>query len=165
MKILIRLFAVSAALTLVANLHAATVTVTSNDADTLSDVRLGSTSEETSLEIVLDEFREHLNRIAKRYLTEGQTLEINFTDIDLAGEFEPWRSMQYQDVRWVKDIYIPRLKFDYKLTGADGEVIAEGSENLTDMSFLWHVRSLDQSSVRYEKEILTTWMRRFRTKS
>ncbi len=164
MKTTTLLFTLLAALVFAAALNAATVVVTANDPAKFSDVRLSSTNEEDSLEIILDEFRAHLTTLAKRYLTEGQTLEINFTDINLAGEFEHWHSMLYHDIRWVRDIYVPRLEFDFKLTGADGSVISEGSENLTDLAFLWNVRSIDRSITHYEKQILSTWMRGLRNK-
>ena len=39
---------------------------------------------------------------------EGDKLTITFTDIDLAGDFEPWRGPQWDEVRIVKAIYPPR---------------------------------------------------------
>lgn len=165
MKPIHRLIVIVAALAFATAAHAAKIVVTAAEADAHSDVTLTSMTAEDSLEVVLDEFRRHLTTAAKRYLKDGQTMEVNFSDIDLAGEFEPWHSRGYQDVRWVRDIYVPRLKFDYKLTDAEGGVISEGSENLVDLAFLWSVSQIDShTQTRYEKQMLTDWMRKFRAK-
>lgn len=170
MKPIIRLLLLLAAITVAASLNAATaavtVNVTSEKAEKLSDVRLSQTSEEKSLLIVLDDFREGLQRSAKRFLAEGQTLDIHFTDINLAGEFEPWRMGPQYDVRWVKDIYVPRLEFTYKITGADGAVVAEGEEVLMDTAFMMRATAtFDRSRPTfYEMPMLNDWLRQFRVK-
>jgi hypothetical protein len=163
MKPITRLLTLPAVILAAASLNAATVNVTAEDAEKLADIRLSHSSEEKSLAVVLDELREGLNRSAKRYLAEGATLDIHFTDIDLAGEFEPWRTGPQYDVRWVKEIYIPRLEFTYKLTGADGSVVAEGKESLRDTAFMMRANTaLDRKVTHYESQMLSDWMRKFR---
>lgn len=163
MKTAFRLLMLSAMFPIAATLNAAKVNVTSVDADKLTDINVSGASAKASLAVVLDDFREHLNRTAKRYLADDQTLDIHFTDIDLAGEMEPWRNPPLNDVRWVKDIYLPRLKFDYKITNADGSVAAEGSENLSDMAFqMTSGPSIDRSITKYESRMLADWLRQFR---
>jgi hypothetical protein len=166
MKSILRLLVLPAAIAVATTLNAATIKLTSVEAKELSDIRLSHASEEASLEAVLNELTEDLTRVAKRYLAEDQTLEIHFTNIDLAGEFEPWRSGSQQDVRIVKSIYIPRLEFTYKLTGADGAVVAEGKERLSDMSFQDRLSTTSERSdpTYYEREMLEDWMRKFRNK-
>jgi hypothetical protein len=163
MKKLTRLLALPAVILAAASLNAATVTVTAEDADKLADIRLSGSSEEKSLPIVLDGLRESLTRSAKRYLAEDQSLDIHFTEIDLAGEFEPWRTGPEYDVRWVKDIYIPRLEFTYKITGASGAVVAEGEESLRDTAFMMRATSaLERRVTYYENQMLHDWLRKFR---
>lgn len=166
MKPIIRLLILPVAISVAASLNAATVNVTSEAADELTDIRLSSTSEEKSLLIVLDQLKDSLTRSAKRYLAEDQTLDIHFTDINLAGEFEPWRTGAQYDIRWVREIYIPRLEFTFKITGADGAVVAEGSENLSDTAFMMRASAtLDRSKATfYEGPMLNDWMRQFRKK-
>lgn len=163
MKPITRLLTLPAFILAAASLNAATVNVTAEDAEKLTDIRLSHSSEDRSLPVVLDELRDGLTRSAKRYLGEGATLDIHFTDIDLAGEFEPWRSGAQYDVRWVKEIYLPRLEFTYKITGADGKVVAEGEETLRDTAFMMRANtSLDRKITHYETQMLNDWLRKFR---
>jgi hypothetical protein len=163
MKTLTRLLTLPVLILAAAGLSAATVNVTAEDAEKHRDIRISNMSEEASLEVVLDQIRDGLSRSAKRYLAKGQTLDIHFTDIDLAGEFEPWRAGPQYDIRWVKDIYIPRLDFTFKLTNADGTVVAEGEEKLRDMAFMMRANNIRiQNSAYYEVQMLNDWMRKFR---
>jgi len=104
--------------------------------------------------------KEYLENEAPRHLAEGQTLTLTFTDIDLAGDFEPERGMDFSDVRIVKDIYPPRMNFSYKLVDASGTVLKEGQEKLIDMAFQMSIGIIDrQDSLRYEKNMLREWLR------
>ena len=85
-----------------------------------------------SKEIVIKNLTKYFTREAKRQLPEGSVLELTVTELDLAGDFEPWRSPQWNDVRIVKDIYPATIEFDYKYIGPDGAVVDEGSERLRD---------------------------------
>ncbi len=81
-------------------------------------------------------------------------------DVDLAGEVEPWVGGP-SDVRIVRDIYPPRLKFHYEVTDEEGEELREGLAQLTDMNFLWGANRI-RSSERfyYEKELFEDWARK-----
>lgn len=104
--------------------------------------------------------KEYLQERAPRYLAEGQVLKLTFADIDMAGDFEPWRGAEYNDVRIVKDIYPPRMSFSYKLVDTSGSVVKEGSEKLIDMSFQMNASAINASdSLRYEKAMLDNWLR------
>jgi len=104
-------------------------------------------------------FKEYLEQRAPRYLADGQTLTITFTDIDLAGDFEPQRGPNFSDVRIVKDIYPPRLKFSYKVVDASGAVVKEGQEKLVDLSFQMTSSPIDQQDpLHYEKSMLNDWL-------
>src|SRR5258707_10542858 len=69
-------------------------------------------------------------------LPQGQRLEVHLTDVQRAGGFEPWRGPQAADVRIVRDIYPPRIDLRFKLLGADGKLLREGSRQLRDASFM-----------------------------
>ena len=45
----------------------------------------------------------------------GLALEIQVTNIDLAGEFEPWRGPQFDRIRIMRDIYAPRFELTFRL--------------------------------------------------
>jgi hypothetical protein len=104
---------------------------------------------------------EHLRKSATKALPPGQRMEFNITDIDLAGDYEPGRGINAQDVRIVRDIYPPRMSFTFTRYDADGQVIDQGERKLTDMGFLSTGSSqLDSDPLRYEKRMVDDWVRR-----
>jgi len=99
-------------------------------------------------------------RQAGALLSAGQKLTVTFTDIDLAGDFEPWLGAQFDDIRIVKAIYLPRLTFNFTLTDADGKVLKEGERRLVDLGFQTRItRAFASDPLRYEKDMLTDWVR------
>jgi len=103
--------------------------------------------------------KDYIVRRASRYVAEGQKLSVSITDVDLAGEIEPWRSTSLRDARIMKDIYPPRIDLSYKLTDASGTVVKEGTRHLSDMNYLMNVYP-DRSDPRvYDKGLLDDWIR------
>jgi hypothetical protein len=134
------------------------VTVTFDHPEKFTDVKDGYMPTDKGQDAILAQIRGHIESKAKPYLSAGQILEVTFTDIDLAGDFEPQRGPQFNDVRIVKDIYIPRLKLQFKLTGADGKVITEGKRELKDLAFMTRMAFPPSESLRFEKDMLNDWL-------
>lgn len=109
---------------------------------------------------ILAELKSYLERRAPSYVPEGQTLTVRITDIDLAGDFEPWQGPQFDDIRILKDIYSPSMKLEFTLIGADGKVISEGKRTLRDMGYLMRTVLPSSDGLRYDKEMLGDWLRR-----
>ncbi len=108
----------------------------------------------------LEQIRDHLLEQAKYYVPEGHKLAVTFTDIDMAGDFEPWRGPRWDDVRIVKDIYPPRMTLTFRLTDAEGNVVKEGKRDLKDLAFMMKISmSFRDDSVRHEKALLDDWLR------
>lgn len=108
---------------------------------------------------VIEDLRTHFIKQAGRYLAPGQQLKITVTDVDLAGEFEPWRSGQWADVRIVKDIYPPAIKLSFQLTDTDGQVLKKGDRQLRDLGFMMTL-SIDRNDpLRFEKALIDDWLR------
>lgn len=108
----------------------------------------------------LPQLKEHLEKEAGRLLAPGQKLTVTFSDIDLAGDYEPWRGPQLMDVRIVKAIYVPRLTFTFQLADESGRVLSEGERKLVDLGFQMRItRSFNNDLLRYEKDMLTDWLR------
>lgn len=104
--------------------------------------------------------KEHLLHRAQILLPAGQTLTVTFSDIDLAGDFEPWHGPQFDQVRILKDLYVPRLTFRFTLADASGKVLKEGERKLVDLAYQMRMTSGFRSdSLRYEKEMLSDWLR------
>ncbi|MFT4198986.1 MAG: DUF3016 domain-containing protein [Pseudoxanthomonas sp.] len=99
----------------------------------------------------------YFRKSAQKRLAPGQTLQVTITDIKRAGDYEPWHGTQLDDVRFLRDIYPPRITFDYVLEDADGRVLAQGSEKLADLAYLLGSRPLDTDPLRYEKQMIDRW--------
>lgn len=131
------------------------------DPDKFTDAADSQRGSDFGREANLDELREHIQRRAASQLPEGQRLEVTVTDVDLAGEIEPWRTPQMSDTRFVKEIYPPRIELSFRLLGADGAVIKEGERNLTDLTFMMNLHGVNRNDPRiYEKELLDSWIRK-----
>ena len=108
----------------------------------------------------LDSLRNHVLEQAKYYVPDGHTLSVTFTDIDMAGDFEPWRGPRFDDIRIVKDIYPPRIALAFRLTDANGNVVKEGRRDLRDLSFMMKITmAFRDDPVRHEKALLDDWLR------
>ncbi len=104
---------------------------------------------------------EHLRKRAASQLPEGQQLAVTITDIKRAGDFEPWHGPQLDDVRFMRDIYPPRIRLQFTLTDAQGQVLDQGERKLVDNAYLHGGGRLsDSDPLRYEKRLLDDWLRR-----
>jgi len=102
----------------------------------------------------------HLRSSAGDRLQPGQTMDITITDIKRAGSFEPWMGVNYANVRVMRDIYIPRMTLEMRVTDADGRVLAEGERRLSDMNYLRGPQSIRSDNLQYEKRMIDDWVRR-----
>jgi hypothetical protein len=123
------------------------------------DIRDKEHPTEKGQDAILRSIRDYLVSRTAPMIPEGYKLTIRFTDIDLAGDFEPWRGQQWDEVRIVKQLYPPALKFTYSVTDPSGKVVREGSENILDINFQLRVLLDTQDPLRYEKDILGDWAR------
>ncbi len=108
----------------------------------------------------LKPLKDYITQRASRILAPGQRLDIEVTDVDRAGEYEPWRGPNFNDLRIIKDVYPPRIDLHFTLYGADGKVLREGSRKLRDPAFLSDSSAADQDSLRYEKSLIDRWLRK-----
>jgi hypothetical protein len=108
----------------------------------------------------LKPLKAYIVRRATRVLAPGQRLDIEVTDVDRAGEYEPWRGPRFDDVRIIKDVYPPRIDLHFTLYDADGKVLSEGIRKLRDLAFLSATTPSDQDSLRYEKGLIDRWLRK-----
>ncbi|MDE2316203.1 MAG: DUF3016 domain-containing protein, partial [Xanthomonadaceae bacterium] len=91
----------------------------------------------------------------------GERLAIVVTDIDRAGNFEPWRPYPMSEVRIIKDIYPPRIDLRFQLFDASGKVIREGTRKLRDLGFMSDsIATSSSDNLRYEKALLDRWLRK-----
>lgn len=136
------------------------VQVTFVSPEKFSDFRDSHFPTESGVEHLSAELRKHVIRQATPHLAAGQRLEVRFLNIDLAGDFEPWRGPNFDDVRIVKDIYSPRMELEFRLLNADGSVAKEGRRDLHNLAFLMSTTTWANDPLRHDKDLLSDWIRR-----
>jgi Protein of unknown function (DUF3016) len=138
-----------------------TVAVSWNDPAKFSELRgSGNRSEAERGDWVTDIAR-YLRQRAEKKLPSDERLEVTITDIRRAGNFEPWRGIEYRDVRILRELYWPRIAIEFKRTRADGSVVAEGQRVLSDPSYLGSASFAGEGDpLRYEKALIDRWVRR-----
>jgi hypothetical protein len=118
-----------------------------------SDAGRGSFDRERTLQALA----EHLQSLGER-LPAGQTLSLEVTDLELAGELEPF-SRFHQDVRVLRGrADWPRMSLRYTLS--DGtRTLAAGDAQLSDPHYLYRsLRATQGGSLAYEKRMLDEWV-------
>ena len=104
---------------------------------------------------------DHLRKRADRVLPPGEQLHVTVDDIHLAGSFEPWHGPNSEDIRFLKDIYPPRMNLHFRLLASDGATIREGEAKLWDGAYLQRAVQGDSSDpLRYDKRLIDDWLRR-----
>lgn len=141
---------------------ASRVTVTYADPQNFSENRAFGTQDRYTGTNYLDALRAHLIQRATRMLAPGERLEVTITDIKLAGAYEPWRGPRMSYVRIMKDVYPPRIDLTFKLFGADGSVLRQGSRTLRNLGYLQSgLMTLGNTDpLRYDKALLDRWLGR-----
>jgi hypothetical protein len=134
-------------------------TVTFDHPEKFTDVKDSDTPTDRGRDALLRQINDFVVHAGDRLMSPGWHLAMTFTDIDLAGDFEPWHGPQWDNVRIVKDIYPPRFKFSYSVTNPAGQVVKQGNENMTDLNFQLEAVIDNQDPLRYEKVFLGSWMR------
>jgi hypothetical protein len=135
------------------------VTIVFDHPENFADVKDSEPGTDKGRDAILASIRNFMVSKDSRMLPEGYSLTVTFTDIHLAGAFEPWRGPQWDEVRIVKDIYPPSFKFTYNVTDPSGRVVKEGAENILDMNFQTRMILDTTDPLRYEKDILNDWAR------
>jgi hypothetical protein len=107
---------------------------------------------------VLKDLRGHFDRLAAR-LPAGQELNVEVTDVDLAGRTWPTR-FQGRDIRVMNGgADWPHMSLRYTIT-QNGQVIKSGVEELNDMAYQQRAtRYGSDDALRYEKRMLDQWFK------
>lgn len=129
--------------------------------DKFSDVRPTNESRIKFRERTFSHLNDYINELADD-LPNGQKLVMNVTNLDLAGEVLPTSFVgighSFNDVRVIKNLYIPRMSFSYQLLNSNGMLLQEKEVELKDMSFLdRHNRFFSNETLRYEKSMVANW--------
>jgi len=98
-------------------------------------------------------------KMGERYVPAGMQLEIKVTDIDLAGDFEPWRGPQFGAVRITREIYPPHISLEFRLTDDTGNVVSAGKREISNNAYQARLVRPPDDYLRCEKDILRDWFR------
>ena len=140
----------------------ARVTVTYVNPEKFSEAREYGQQDSFNGSDYLKPLQEHLIKRAERMLPAGDRLEVTITDIKLAGGYEPWHGPNFQYVRFMKDVYPPRIDLTFKLVDSSGKVLREGSRKLRNLGYLQSGLTMPTNTdpLRYDKALFDNWLRR-----
>ncbi len=127
--------------------------------DKFTDFKSENLSNDKDIAYLCDLFTAHVEKLAEQYLPTGTHLEVRFKDIDLAGDFEPQRGPRADNIRFMRDIYPPRMTLEFRLLGPEGKVLAEGERKLSQPYYTWMSVQPMNEPFRYDRQLLTDWMR------
>lgn len=98
--------------------------------------------------------------LAKK-LPEGYNWNVVVTDIDLAGDVNHMITQTGQQIRVIKDIFIPRINFSYTLLDQNKVVVAEEKElKLKDMGFMTRTSNTRANEANeHERVMLERWFK------
>ena len=85
-----------------------------NDPATFTELRHSRNRWDAERGNWVSELATYMRKRAEALLPNGERLELTITDVDRAGDYEPWHGMQHQDTRIVRDIYPPRMTVQVK---------------------------------------------------
>jgi hypothetical protein len=124
-----------------------------------TDVRDSYMETPRGRDAILAQIKDYIVDRAKWYVPEDSKLTVTINDVDLAGDFEPERGVQFQDIRMMREIYPPRIKLSYKLVDASGSEVQHGTRELTDLMYLQNLQFNPNDPLRFEKALLDDWLR------
>ena len=108
----------------------------------------------------MNELSEHLADRAAAALPACQRLEVEITDVQRAGGYEPWRGPQADNLRIVRDVYPPRIDLTFKRLAASGRVLQSGNRQLRDQNFMARPSRYSGDALSYEKRLMDDWVDR-----
>ena len=155
---------------LASNAFAGEAKVTWQEPEKYTDIRPSNESRDSFKERIFKEFNIMFAGMAKKF-PDGYLLEINVTDLDLAGDVNGMYSSLGREIRVIKELYWPRMSFSYILKNGKNEIVASAKEDIKDMNFMSPVGMHSSgSSFDYEEKMLNDWfktqqkMKKFPTK-
>ena len=123
-----------------------------------TDIRSGDQSAEGMRKSIAKSLGGEFSGLAAQ-LPPGYRLSVTVTDLDLAGEVDPIPMRTMNEIRVLKDIYFPRMIFDYQLKDARGAVLQGQTDvELKDMQYLSSMRTTRSSESFYaERKMIRDW--------
>ncbi len=109
-------------------------------------------------ETLLASLSAQLQTLGKKYLPDAELLEIEITDIVLAGRIEYPRNGE--PIRVLREITSPRIALRWRLASGDNSAPMQEAR-LLDPGYLTRINQYDEGDpLRYEKQLLQDWFKR-----
>jgi hypothetical protein len=148
----------------VARVELSQVEVTWDNYGKYTDIKPVNQSRTKFANRVFSELTEYMQELVEE-MAPGQKMLMTVTNLDLAGQVFPANFVGLgsggDDVRLVKNIYIPRIAFSYELHDKNGNVVSAADVDLKDMGFNnRHNPFFSHEFLRYEKNMLRSWFKR-----
>ena len=125
--------------------------------DKYHDIKPGDNNRKTFEANVFRNFENHFTKLANQ-LPADQTLKIDVTDVDLAGDVNYGGIHR---IRIVEELFFPRIKFSYKLENADKSLADSGDINLKDMNFMTSSNlRYRNDAFGYDKRMIDNWFKK-----
>lgn len=123
-----------------------------------SDIRSGNQTNKSRMRSIDNALGAEFADMAAM-LPPGYRLDVTVTDLDLAGEIDPVPTRTMSETRVLKDIYFPRMTFDYRLLDAQGAVQMEEKDvKLKDMQYMSESKSVKTNQSYYsERKMIRDW--------
>lgn len=140
--------------------YAAEVEVSWQQPEKYTDIKPTNESHKAYQERVLKHFDGIFADLASK-LPEGYSWTITVSDLDLAGDIDPFAGRTGQGIRIVKELYSPAIKFNHILQDKYGEQIINQDEQLRDLGFMQTIHSAQiNKEFYYEQQMLQRWFER-----
>lgn len=127
--------------------------------EAFTDVKASAHRSEAEAAGILADIALFVRGTAERYVPRDRSLAIRVIDIDLAGEFAPWRGPQFEHTRFMREVYPPRIALEFRLDDGEGRLLAGGARTLRDPLYLTRSIQVTNDRLRYEKHLLEDWLR------
>ncbi|MFZ6656618.1 DUF3016 domain-containing protein [Undibacterium sp. TJN19] len=153
-KMCIALFFLAA---LSGQVSAGEVRVSWQEPEKFTDIRPSNERASDFQSRLIKEFDQMFAELAKK-LPDGYQWDVTVTDVDLAGDVRPFFHASYNEIRVIKELYWPRMSFNFELKDAQGNSVASGKEDIKDMAFLMRTNiPSGHNSFQYEEQMLRDW--------
>ncbi len=138
-----------------------TVSVQWSDPAQFSEIRFSGNRWESVRGDWVRDIARYIRKRAANQLPQGQRLDVTIRDIKRAGDYEPGRGIPGSSIRYMRDLYPPRIDLEFTLLDGNGQVLAQGTRKLTDLGYLRRSsRVTDTDPLRYEKQLIDDWLRK-----
>ncbi|MFC3121747.1 DUF3016 domain-containing protein [Agaribacter flavus] len=105
---------------------------------------------------VFNRLHKHVEKLAEKF-PEGYELSLTVNDLDMAGDTR----RNFNFVRIMQRIDIPRIKFSYELKDDKGQIVSSDTVNLRDMNYLDNASRIgSQRALYFEREMLSDWFKK-----